>query len=116
MNFIIENWLLLFIAGVFVAAAIFNAKCMVQMPRDKQIAVLLEWLKYAVTEAEKQLGSGTGQIKLRLVYNMALERFDWVGKLLSFEAFSECVDEALVWMRSQIESNKDIKAYTEGGE
>lgn len=30
---------------------------------------IVEWLVYAVTEAEKQLGNGTGQLKLRLCYD-----------------------------------------------
>ncbi|MFR6482019.1 MAG: hypothetical protein ACLUPD_10785 [Anaerotignum faecicola] len=39
-----------------------------------------EWLLLAVTEAEKELGSGTGQLKLRYVYDLFLRRFPAVAK------------------------------------
>ena len=35
--------------------------------------------------------------------------------MLDFGKFSYFVDLALVWMRSQLESNKDISTYIEGG-
>ena len=33
----------------------------VKMPSDKQLNKVREWLLYAVTKAEKELGGGTGQ-------------------------------------------------------
>lgn len=45
------------------------------MPSDKQLNKVREWLLYAVTKAEKELGGGTGQIKLRYVYDMFVARF-----------------------------------------
>lgn len=80
---------------------------------EQRIEALREWLKYAVTYAEKALGSGTGQLKLREVYNMALSQFPWLPKLISFEMFSDYVDEALIWMRAQLEKNAQIKGFVE---
>ena len=34
-----------------------------------------EWLLWAVTQAEQYLGSGTGALKLRYVYDLAVEAF-----------------------------------------
>lgn len=70
-----------------------------------------EWLKYAVTMAEKELGSGTGQLKLREVYDWFLEMFPVFGKIVPFSIFSKWVDLALEWMREQLESNKNISNY-----
>ena len=73
-----------------------------------------EWLKYAVTIAEHELGSGTGQLKLRYVYDMFIEQFPMVASLLPFSIFSKWVDLALEWMRQQLEQNQNIKAMIEG--
>lgn len=72
------------------------------------------WLEYAVSEAESQLGSGTGQLKLRKVYDWFITQFPFFSKILPFSVFSKLVDAALVWMRSQIENNNQIKAVIEG--
>ena len=42
-----------------------------------------EWLLYAVTKAEKELGAGTGKLKLRYVYDMFVARFEWLSMMLS---------------------------------
>lgn len=80
-------------------------------PSEKQKEALREWLKWAVTKAEKELGSGTGQIKLREVYNMALQQFPWLTKVVPFDIFCLYVDEALDWMRDQINKNKSIESF-----
>ena len=41
-----------------------------------QLESLRQWLLFAVTEAEKSLGSGTGKLKLRQVYDMFLTKFE----------------------------------------
>lgn len=74
-----------------------------------------EWLLWAVTEAENYLGSGTGKLKLRYVYDQCVERFPAVKYLLPFSVFSKWVDEALIEMRRQIENNKNIAAYVASG-
>lgn len=67
-----------------------------------------EWLVYAVAEAEKVLGSGTGQLKLRMVYDMAVVRFPIVSKILPFGMFSKLVDAALNVMNDMIANNTSI--------
>lgn len=97
------------IAGIVVLAG-----CVVwfiKLPNDKKIKSLKEWLKWAVVEAEKALGSGTGQLKLRMVYDLATKQFPWVSTLISFETFSAWVDEALDWMRDQLDKNEKIDNY-----
>lgn len=87
-----------------------------KMPREMQEEALMEFLKWQVFKAEKKLGSGTGQLKLREVYGMAIQQFPWIAEQITFERFSQMVDEALVWMRKQIEQNKNIKEYVEGSD
>ena len=66
------------------------------------------WLVWAVSEAEKVLGSGTGQLKLRLVYDMAVARFPILAKIMPFKVFSNMVDAALKIMNEMIKSNSAI--------
>lgn len=72
-----------------------------------------EWLLWAVTDAENFLGSGTGKLKLRYVYDKFCEKFPAVKYVLPFSVFSVWVDEALVLMRKEIEKNPNIAAFVE---
>lgn len=116
VNFIAENWFLIvfaLVAIIFVTCSIIR---FIHMPTAKQIENLMEWLKIAVVEAEKQFQSGTGQLKLRAVYESAVIAFPWIAKYMTFEKFSQLVDIALVWMREQIEQNEKIREYIDGNE
>lgn len=73
-----------------------------------------EWLIWAVSEAENYLGSGTGELKLRYVYGIAVEKFPIIKYLVPFDVFSLWVDEALAFMKEQIENNPNIKNFTSG--
>ena len=65
-------------------------------------------------QSEKELGGGTGQIKLRYVYDMFVTRFAWLARVISFEAFSMMVDEALERMKKMLESNKAMQMLVSG--
>ena len=116
MDWLINNWYLLVAAGAVVCAAVFAVRRFLGLPTEQQILNFQEWLKWAVAEAEKQLGSGTGQLKLRLVYDMAVEKFPWITKLVTFEEFSMWVDEALLWLNKQLESNMAVINMIKGGD
>lgn len=66
------------------------------------------WLVWAVSEAETVFGSKTGQLKLRYAYELAIERFPILAKMIPFSLFSKFVDSALDVMRDMIENNKSI--------
>lgn len=113
MEWLIENWYILVGLVAALAAIIVFIIEFCKKPSSEQIKNLKEWLKWAVIQAEKELGGGTGQLKLRMVYDMAVKAFPWVGMILSFEAFSGFVDEALEWMRHQLNANAEILTYVE---
>ena len=73
-----------------------------------------EWLKWAVCYAEEQFGTGTGQLKLHLVYDMFVEKFPAFASIVPFTIFSKWVDLALIWMREQLEKNQNIKLMITG--
>lgn len=95
----------------FVGLAIYH---FCKLGRDKQIEMVMEWLLLAVIEAEKFLGDGTGQIKLRYVYDMFINRFKYLSMVISFSQFSGLVDIALDKMREMIENNENVKKYIKG--
>ena len=72
------------------------------------ISSFRNWLVYAVTEAEAKFGGKTGKLKLRYVYDLAVEAFPVLAKTLPFSFFSWAVDAALLIMRGMIEDNKQI--------
>lgn len=109
MNYITENWFVLVGLMAVAAAGGYAIYVFVKMPSDKQLSKVKEWMLYAVTKAEKELGGGTGQIKLRYVYDMFVARFTWLAKTISFEMFSMMVDEALDKMKTMLESNKAMQ-------
>ena len=111
MNWIIDNWFVIFALLVVVIAGIFACIRFACLPTEAQKDKVKEWLKYAVTEAEKALKGGTGALKLRMVYDMFVSRFPWVSRVITFTTFSIWVDDALVWLRTQIDCNKNIQGY-----
>lgn len=70
-----------------------------------------QWLKYAVSEAEKQLGGGTGQLKLRLVYDWFCDKFPVIAAILPFKVFSAWVDTALETMKKWLGDNIKVANY-----
>ena len=83
----------------------------IKLGKEKQLRIAKEWLLLAVVEAEKQLGEGTGVIKLRFVYDMFTNKFKFLSMLLSFEQFSSMVDDVLDRMRLMLASNEQLKSY-----
>ena len=106
MKYIVENWFVIVALMTVAAAGGYTIYVFVKMPSDKQLSKVREWLLYAVTKAEKELGGGTGQIKLRYVYDMFVARFTWFAKAISFEMFSMMVDEALDKMKEMLVSGE----------
>jgi hypothetical protein len=114
MNWLIENWYLLVGGVALIVVAGFAVYRFVGLPTKEQVIKIKEWLKYAVTMAEKELGGKTGQLKLRMVYDMFVSKFPSVAKLISFDTFASWVDDALEWMNKQLESNKAIETVVNG--
>lgn len=111
MEFIMANWWLVIVAIALIVAVVYAIMVFAKMPTNAQLASVKEWLLYAVATAEKELGSGTGQLKLRYVYDMFILRFSAIAKVISFEAFSQLVDEALYVFRNMLKDNQAVIQY-----
>lgn len=114
MEWLINNWFMLVVLAVVVAAIFITVKKFFGLPKDEQLEKVREWLLYAVTMAEKEYGGGTGKLKLRYVYDLFVSKFSWIAMVISFEKFSELVDRALDEMRPMIEQNEKVKEIVQG--
>lgn len=103
----ISNVVALIIGGIIAVIAV----AYLILNQKKKV---IEWLKWAVSEAEKMLGGGTGQLKLRLVYDWFVQKFPVVAAFLPFRVFSAWVDTALETLKKWLDENKNVANYIEG--
>lgn len=114
MTWLVENWFLIValaavVGGIGVAVYRFTG-----LPTEKQVETIKEWLLYACIQAEAELGDGTGQLKLRYVYDLFISRFPSAAKVVPFALFSLWVDSALEEMRQMLTQNKAIREVVKG--
>ena len=108
IEFLVNNWEIIVAIIAIIAVAIYGCYGFIKSSRGEQISRVQEWLLLAVAEAEKALGGGTGQLKLRYVYDMFISI---AAKFISFSLFSEMVDKALQKFNNLLTSNKKIQEY-----
>lgn len=97
-----------------IVIGIFSIYKFIQLGKEQQLDKIQEWLLFAVTQAEKELGNNTGQLKLRMVYGQFIDKFKILAMLITFEEFSDMVDNALDTMRNMLNSNEAVKQLVEG--
>lgn len=105
MTNLIENWFVIvgfIVLLIMIGSAIFY---FLKQPSEVQLRKVKAWLLLAVTQAERELGSGTGKLKLRYVYDLFIARFTWLARIISFDMFADLVDDALDEMREMLKHN-----------
>lgn len=101
MNWIINNWyniLFVFLLIIIGSYGIMTGKVKI-------------WLRGIVAEIEKELGSGTGQLKLAEAYQKFVEAYPVFKTIVPFPLFSYWVDCALKWLEHQLETNSKVFDY-----
>ena len=96
---------------IIIAAICLFIVWFLKLGKERQLKIINEWLLLAVIKAEKELGDGTGQVKLRYVYDLFIDKFRFASTFISFNQFSILVDAALVIMREMVSNNDQIKNY-----
>lgn len=113
MTFSIPTLLILaFIIAAIGAGICYFILSMTSLPAEDRINIIKNWLLYAVVAAEKEFGSGTGKLKFAKVYNEFIQKFPELAILISYEEFSNLVDEALSQLKDMLKNNK-INEYIE---
>lgn len=109
VTFLMENWyLVVALMAVAGMVGVFIGRFL-KMPTSEQREKVKEWLLWAVTQAEAELGSGTGKLKLRQTYDLFIQRFPAVAMAVSFDTFSMWVDESLKEMQNLLKTNDSIE-------
>ena len=114
MEIIVNNWYIILALAAVLGMATWYIYRYFNLPSEAQLAKVREWLLWAVTEAEKELGGGTGKLKLRQVYDLFVTRFPWLARIVPFDLFSSMVDDALEDMREMLKTNQAVKAHVNG--
>lgn len=115
MEFLMSYWWVLVIAIAVIGVGIkFIYDFFKSTTKEERLIAVKEWLVYAVALAEKELGSGTGALKLRNVYDKFLGKFPpAITKMITFSAFAKLVDEALNTFEAMLNKNEAVKNFVE---
>lgn len=108
LTFIKEYWFILVFIVAFIAVITIKVYNWLKQPTSEQMQQIQEWLLYAVAKAEEVLGSGTGQLKLRYVYDMFVTKFPAIAVFISFDTFAKMVDKALDEFKELLDTNPAI--------
>ena len=116
MKWIIENCFLLVALAACIGVSVYAVIRFAGLPTEKQKEKIREWLIWACIEAERELQSGTGQLKLRKVWDRfcTIPVFASVAKFISFDLFSEYVKEALTKAKEMLVKNRNLATYVYG--
>lgn len=97
VEFLQQYWLLIIFA---LAAAVTLIYIIIKEPQR-----IKQWLIWACSQAELALGSGTGMLKLREVYDMFITQYPIFSKIISFSLFQKWTEEALLVFKDWLENN-----------
>lgn len=105
----IMDWTQVCVWAAVLGALICSIVKFIRMPSEEQIRAIKECLLNWVVQAEAELGSGTGKVKLSDVYGQFCKSFPIIKTAVSFETFSDWVDEVLDQMREMLQTNPNLR-------
>lgn len=108
LNFILENW-----DSILGALAIIIVAVLAVVKQEK--AVIFKMLYALVTEAEKQYGSGTGELKLSSVIAQIYEKAPAAVKVIPVSTLQSWVEEALEAAKEKWAKNSNVATYITPG-
>lgn len=111
IDFLFNYWWVIIIGIAIIGVGGYLIYVFIKSPTNIQLEKIQEWLLYAVAKAEKELGGGTGELKLRYVYDLFIHTFPSLSKAITFNSFSFLVDTALENLNSLLEHNNSIQEY-----
>lgn len=111
---IANNWAVIVGLIALVTVVILAIRAFMKLPTSVQKEKVKKCLLAWVIQAEKELGGGTGKVKLSTVYGTFVTAFPILKNFISFETFNLWVDDALDEMRKMLEQNENLKQVVEG--
>lgn len=103
MKWLYDNYSLLIVIAIIVLYFVLSGKKSVK-----------KWLLITVSLIEKEMGSGTGKLKLAQAYSDFVATYPIFSKVIPFAVFSLWVDSALEEMRHLLETNDFVRDFIEG--
>ncbi len=107
-----DKTILIYLAALVVIAVVMLIAAVKVFGEQK----VRNWLVWAVSKAEQEFGSGTGQLKLRSVYNQFIARFPKLSTFITFKRFAVLVDEALNILSDMLKNGKIANIIEKGDE
>lgn len=104
LNFLLENW-----DSILGALAIIIVTILAVVRQEK--AVIFKMLYSLVTEAEKQYGGGTGELKLSSVVAQIYEKAPAAAKIIPVATLEKWIEEALTTAKEKWAKNSNIATY-----
>ncbi len=105
-----DKTILIYLAALVVTAVVMLIAAVKVFGEQK----VRNWLVWAVSKAEQEFGSGTGQLKLRSVYNQFIARFPKLSTFITFKRFAVLVDEALNILSDMLKNGKIANIIEKG--
>lgn len=113
IDFLFNYWWIVIVGIAIIGVGGYFIYFFIKSPTSIQLEKIQEWLLYAVAKAEKELGGGTGELKLRYVYDLFIHTFPSLSKIVTFDYFSLLVDAALEKLNFLLENNDNIQGYVQ---
>ena len=108
-NFILANWDSILAALIVIGVAIIGV-----IKQEKNI--VFKMLFSLVTEAEKQYGGGTGELKLSSVVAQIYEKLPSLSRFIPVKTLEKWVNEGLEDAKKKWEANTKVATYIESVE
>ncbi len=105
LNWLIENWFLIVIFLCFFGKSIINTINFLLMEPNKRLLFIRENILNLVLKAEEQLGSKTGELKLKLVINSFYKKYPIAKLIISETKLIEVIEESVTEMKNTLKKN-----------
>ncbi len=105
LNWLIENWFLIVIFLCFFGKSIINTINFLLMEPNKRLLFIRENILNLVLKAEEQLGSKTGELKLKLVINLFYKKYPIARLIISETKLIEMIEESVTEMKNTLKEN-----------
>lgn len=115
MDFILEHIDAIIVAIILIVGVVIFICKFASLSKEEKYKQIKAWLLQAVLLAEKEFGGGTGSLKLSYVYDQFCKVFPWLAKTISFELFSQFVDQVLKEAEEILKEKPAIAEFVESG-
>lgn len=105
LNWLIENWFLIVIFLCFFGKSIINTINFLLMEPNKRLLLIRENILNLVLKAEEQLGSKTGELKLKLVISSFYKKYPIARFIISETKLRNIIEESVTEMKNILKKN-----------